>query len=61
MSPSKPKAVGVYVRVSTIGSNEAGQRREIKAWLDGQATEGVNWYVDKESCDTLERPAFERL
>ena len=53
--------VGCYVRISTVGQNEAGQRREIKAWLDGQGIEGVTWYVDKESGDTLERPAFERL
>ena len=28
-------AIAVYVRVSTIGQNVEGQRREIQRWLDG--------------------------
>jgi DNA invertase Pin-like site-specific DNA recombinase len=27
--------VAVYERVSTLGQNEAGQRRDIERWLDG--------------------------
>lgn len=53
--------VGVYLRVSTIGQNEAGQRREIARWLKGNGIDDVKWYLDKESGDTLKRPAFERL
>ena len=55
--------IGVYVRVSTIGQNEAGQRRGIKHWLKGNgiADDDVRWYVDKESGDNLDRPAFQRL
>ena len=26
---------GVYIRVSTVGQNVAGQKREIKRWLGG--------------------------
>ncbi len=52
------KNVACYVRLSTVGQNEAGQRREIKQWLEGQ---GVRWYVDKASGDTLNRPEFDRL
>jgi DNA invertase Pin-like site-specific DNA recombinase len=55
--------VAVYVRVSTIEQNLAGQRREITKWLVGNGIdpEGVMWYIDKESGRTLERPAFEQL
>jgi DNA invertase Pin-like site-specific DNA recombinase len=28
-------SVAVYVRVSTVGQNEAGQRAEIERWLVG--------------------------
>ena len=55
------KTIGCYVRVSTVGQNEAGQRREIKSWLKGQGVDGVRWYVDKASGDNLDRPAFEKL
>ena len=51
----------VYVRVSTAGQNEQGQRREIQRWLTGQNILDVIWFVDKESGDTLARPAFEKL
>jgi DNA invertase Pin-like site-specific DNA recombinase len=51
----------VYVRVSTVGQNEAGQRREIGRWLAGNKVEDATWYVDKKSGDNLERPEFKRL
>ena len=51
----------VYVRVSTVGQNEAGQRREIQRWLTNNGILDVIWFVDKESGDTLARPAFEKL
>jgi len=51
----------VYVRVSTAGQNEAGQRREIQRWLTGNGILDVIWFVDKESGNTLARPAFEKL
>lgn len=51
----------VYVRVSTAGQNEAGQRREIQRWLTGNGLLDVIWFIDKESGDTLARPAFEKL
>jgi DNA invertase Pin-like site-specific DNA recombinase len=55
--------VAVYIRLSTVGQNEAGQKREIEKWLRGA---GINpqealWYLDKETGDTLDRPDFERL
>lgn len=56
-------STAVYVRVSTIGQNEAGQRREIERWLDGNGInrQSVRWYVDKDTGDHLDRPAFNQL
>ena len=51
----------VYIRVSTVGQNEAGQRREVERWLAGNGIESVKWYVDRETGDNLNRPAFARL
>lgn len=53
--------VACYVRVSTAGQNESGQRREIQRWLDGHGIKDAVYYVDKKSGDNLDRPAFKRL
>jgi len=53
--------IAAYIRVSTVGQNERGQRAEIKRWLEGIGHADVKYYVDKESGDTLDRPAFRRL
>jgi DNA invertase Pin-like site-specific DNA recombinase len=50
-----------YVRVSTTGQNEEGQRREMTRWLNGNGVTDVRWYVDKESGDDLHRQAFAQL
>jgi DNA invertase Pin-like site-specific DNA recombinase len=58
------KSVACYVRVSTIGQNEAGQRAEIDRWLAGNGIDlqAVRFFVDKgKSGDNLNRPAFEAL
>jgi DNA invertase Pin-like site-specific DNA recombinase len=57
------KGVDAYVRVSTIGQNEAGQRAEIERWLTGNGIDlaSVRWHVDKKTGDNLNRPAFEQL
>ncbi|MEZ6054816.1 MAG: recombinase family protein, partial [Planctomycetaceae bacterium] len=56
-------SIAVYVRVSTVGQNEAGQRAEIERWLSGNGINAADvvWFVDKKSGDTLQRPEFERL
>ena len=53
----------IYIRVSTVGQNDEGQKREISRWLDGNSVDQskVKWYVDKSTGDNLERPEFERL
>jgi len=57
----KKKYVAVYIRVSTVGQNEAGQRKELERWVDNHGIENVRWYVDKESGDSLDRPAFKKM
>lgn len=52
--------IGVYIRISTTGQNEAGQRREIEKWLENHGLEGA-WYIDRASGDSLDRPEFSRL
>ena len=51
----------IYVRVSTVGQNEAGQRQEIEKWCLGNNIQYVDWYIDKESGDNLNRPQFKKL
>lgn len=57
------KTVACYVRVSTVGQNQAGQRREIQRWLEGNGIDPdfVRWYLDKSTGDNLDRPGFENL
>jgi DNA invertase Pin-like site-specific DNA recombinase len=62
-NPMSEPMVAVYVRVSTYSQNEAGQREAIGAWLRGNGigSERLLWYVDKQTGDNLQRPAFGRL
>lgn len=53
--------VGVYIRVSTLDQNTAGQRAAIKRWLAGNQISDVRWFEDKASGDNTERPAFQEL
>ena len=55
--------IAAYVRVSTVGQNESGQRAEICKWLDGHGIEAgsVRWFIDKKTGDNLDRPEFKRL
>ena len=53
------KGVACYVRVSTVGQNEAGQRVEIDAGWPGTGSIpwSVRWFLDKgKSGDNLNRP-----
>jgi DNA invertase Pin-like site-specific DNA recombinase len=53
--------VAAYIRVSTAGQNEAGQRQEIDRWFRGQNITDVVYFVDKKSGDNLDRPAFAKM
>ena len=50
-----------YIRVSTVGQNSEGQTREIESWIAAHGIKDVEYYVDKKSGDSLDRPAFKRL
>ena len=55
--------IACYARVSTARQKTDSQRAEIEKWLTnhGINTEQVQWYEDKETGTTLERPAFNQL
>ena len=57
------KIVACYIRVSTGGKNQAGQRREINQWLKSKRInpKAVRWYIDKSNSDSSSRRAFEKL
>jgi DNA invertase Pin-like site-specific DNA recombinase len=63
MASTLEEFIAAYIRVSTTGQNEAGQRAEIEHWLRGQGIDPakVKWFVDKATRDHLDRPAFKRL
>lgn len=54
-------SVACYIRVSTVGQNEAGQVAEIERWLRGNRVDGVTWYTDKQTGTNLNRPGFRKL
>ena len=56
------KFVACYIRVSTVGTPQATQRREINRWLKSNRinAKAVRWYIDK-SDTLLRRPKFEEL
>lgn len=54
------KIVAAYVRVSTIGQNEAGQVEAIKAYCQNHNLEPV-FFIDKATGNNLDRPEFNRL
>jgi DNA invertase Pin-like site-specific DNA recombinase len=55
--------IAAYVRVSSRSQKADSQRAEIAKWLAGNGIDAgqVQWYEDKESGKSLNRPAFERL
>ncbi|MCP5404602.1 MAG: recombinase family protein [Pseudomonadaceae bacterium] len=57
------KTIAVYIRVSTTGQNEAGQREAITGWLaaHGHDPAAATWYLDKHTATTTARPALDRL
>tara|TARA_R110001592_G_scaffold47387_2_gene150236 strand:+ start:1388 stop:1984 length:597 start_codon:yes stop_codon:yes gene_type:complete len=57
------KKIAVYIRVSTTGQNEEGQRAAITKWLTahGHAPDTTSWYVDKHTATTMARPALDKL
>lgn len=52
-----------YTRVSTYHQKNDAQKLEIQNWLDNHNIKNndIIWYEDKESGNTLNRPAFSRM
>ena len=63
MKKAKTKPVACYCRVSSQGQKNDSQRSEIRRWLRGNgiATNTVEWFEDKETGRSLQRPAFNAL
>jgi len=55
--------IGCYVRVSTSRQKTDGQEAELRRWLKRNEIpeSSVEWFIDKETGTTLDRPAFKRL
>ena len=60
---SPKKSTACYCRVSSLGQKNDSQRAEIKRWLRGNDIKAasVEWFEDKESGTSLDRPAFNRM
>lgn len=54
-------SIAAYLRVSTVEQNEAGQRRDIERWLTGHGVSDVRWFIDRQTGDNLDRPAFAEM
>ncbi|OGQ81197.1 MAG: resolvase [Deltaproteobacteria bacterium RIFOXYA12_FULL_58_15] len=63
MKKAQTKPVACYCRVSSQGQKNDSQRSEIRRWLRGNgiAANAVEWFEDKETGRTLQRPAFNAL
>lgn len=57
------KTIAIYIRVSTTGQNEAGQRAAVTAWLTNHGHDPTTaaWYVDKHTATTTARPALDQM
>jgi DNA invertase Pin-like site-specific DNA recombinase len=55
--------IGAYCRVSTVRQKADSQINEIAKWLkaNGYDDSKTEWYIDKETGKTLNRPEFQRL
>lgn len=55
--------IAAYVRVSSKRQKDDGQRAEIQKWLDANGIDPkqVEWYADRETGRTMQRPEFDRL
>lgn len=55
------KIVACYVRVSSVGQNEKGQKAAIEEWIKAHGLKDVEYFIDKKTGDNLDRPAFKRM
>lgn len=55
--------IAAYVRVSSKRQKDDDQRAEIQKWLDANGIDPkqVEWYADRETGRTMQRPEFDQL
>lgn len=60
---ARNKTIACYCRVSSAGQKNDSQRSEIRRWLRGNGIKAANveWFEDKETGKSLDRPEFNRL
>ena len=60
---TRKKGIACYCRVSSAGQKNDSQRSEIRRWLRGNGIKltSVEWFEDKETGKSLDRPEFSRL
>lgn len=60
---ARKKRIACYCRVSSTGQKNDSQRAEIRRWLRGNDIKAaaVEWFEDKESGTSLDRPEFNRM
>ncbi|MGH1349082.1 MAG: recombinase family protein [Nannocystales bacterium] len=60
---ARKKTIACYCRVSSAGQKNDSQRAEIRRWLRGNDIKAaaVEWFEDKETGKSLDRPEFSRL
>ena len=60
---TRKKRIACYCRVSSTGQKNDSQRAEIRRWLRGNDIKvaAVEWFEDKESGTSLDRPEFNRM
>ena len=55
-------SAAIYLRVSSPrGQKTDSQKAELETWLKRHRTKAVQWYEDRESGASLQRPSFEKL
>ena len=59
----RPERTGVYIRVSTDRQKPDSQRAELATWLERHSIDpqAVQWFEDRETGNTMARPALMRL
>jgi DNA invertase Pin-like site-specific DNA recombinase len=56
----KRKRTAIYVRVSTARQELAGQCEDLRRWAEANGVD-ADWYEDKASGTTMDRPGWSRL
>lgn len=55
------RSIAIYLRVSSRQQDTASQEPDLKRWIEAYADAPVQWYRDKMSGKTMDRPGWKRL